>query len=87
MLVIFAYHRRFLGIVNVTLIVDDVESLLRLLSFNRLSLALLELPQSRLKLVSAPPVAWWEPRGFRNIFEFGLSYLLSSGKMYCPDVS
>ena len=50
-LLIFAYYGRLLGIGNVTSIVNDLESLPRFLSFNRLSLHLLKLPQSNLKVV------------------------------------
>ena len=40
-----------------------VESEARFLDFYRLYLFLLELSQSSFKVISAPPVAWWEPRG------------------------
>ena len=54
MLLIFAFYGRLLEIGKVILIVYDKESLPRPKSFNYFSLSLLELPQSRFKVESAP---------------------------------
>ena len=60
---IFAYYERSSEIGIAEWIPGYVQSLPGLLDFARLSLPRLQLPQSRFKMLSAPPVARWEPRG------------------------